>query len=153
MKTEKKVNVYILITVIVLLCNLFVCRLAFVYGVSMEPTLETKDCVLIWKLCYQPKAGDIVITTKQNSLEQKLIKRVIAEEGQEVSFLNNQVLVDGRVLEEAYLNTSEMISYEEMRVTVPKGEVFLMGDNRNASKDSREIGCIPVKEIEGKVLR
>lgn len=152
MKTEKKVNVYSLITIILLLCNLFVCRLAFVYGDSMKPTLETRDCVLVWKLCYQPRAGDIVVTTKHNSLGQKLIKRVVAGEGQTVRFTDNKVWVDGRALEEGDSDTPEGLFYEEKEILVPKGTVFLLGDNRAESKDSRELGCIPAKEIEGKVL-
>lgn len=118
----------------------------------MSPTLETKDCVLVWKLCYKPEPDDIVITDRKNEFTQSLIKRVIAVEGQQVRIKDGHVMVDGMVVEEPYLNSSEPISYDEMELTVPEGKVFLMGDNRNWSKDSRDIGCISVDSLEGKVV-
>lgn len=152
MKKSKAISIFLILTLAILLCNLFICRLAFVYGESMSPTLETKDCILVWKMFYKPNPGDIVMTDRENAFSQMLVKRVIAVEDQQVWIKDGQVMVDGTVLEEPYLNVSEAVFHDEMKITVPEGEVFLMGDNRNRSKDSRDIGCIRVDSLEGKVV-
>lgn len=154
-KIKKHQTFYILlgITLTVLLCNLLVCRVAFVYGESMEPTLSEHDCVLVWKLGYSPKKGDIVMTNQNNDFSQNIVKRVIAVEGQVVKVDENVIFVDGVQLEESYLDGNVPVSYQPMEVKVPEGKVFLMGDNRNASKDSREVGCFSNDSISGKVIK
>lgn len=153
-KDRKKIKsgqIYFIIALTLIFCNLFVCRLAFVYGKSMEPSLREKDCVLVWKWFYTPKNGDIIITNNKNPLGQNLVKRVIAVEGQRVKLYQNQLYVDGQKIEEEYLK-NQKVSNQDMELTVPKQMVFLMGDNRLESKDSREIGCISYDAIEGKVI-
>ena len=141
---------YFLVTVTVLLINLFVLRLSFVSGRSMEPTLQNGNCVLLWELAYRPLAGDIVITDNENPIASHLIKRVIATSGQHVQLSGNQVYVDDILLDEPYLG--ETAIYEDMDFIVPDNTCFLMGDNRNHSRDSREIGCLSYEHILGKVL-
>lgn len=118
----------------------------------MQPTLQEKDCVLVWKFHYTLQPGDIIITNKDNVLSQNLVKRVIAAEGQTVRFEKDSVWVDGVKLEEEYIAQDETVEYEEKEFVVSKGEVFLMGDNRNHSKDSREVGCFSKESIAGKVV-
>jgi len=126
----------------VMLLFTFVIRPAEVYGSSMYPTLEGGDRLLISKLFYEPKQGDIVVIPHPNMPpdEPALIKRVIALEGQtvDIDFETGDVWVDGELLDEPYINEPTYDQQDfEGPLTVPKGEVFVLGDNRNASSDSR----------------
>lgn len=137
---------------LVVICNLFVVRLAFVHGKSMEPALHENECVVVWQLMVRVKAGDVVVTNRENAYSENLIKRVIALGGQHVLLKGNQVYVDGVPLEEPWLSGQRDIHYTEQDIMVPEGEVFLLGDNRSNSRDSRDIGCIPLENIKGKVI-
>ena len=130
------------------LFNLFVCRLAIVQGPSMEPALYNGDVVVVWQPFYQPRAGDIVVTNRANPLKTNLIKRVAAVEGQRIEIRAGQVYVDN----ERQTFLTEDYEAQALSLIVPKGEVFLLGDNFGASVDSRSIGCIPVSDILGKVV-
>lgn len=149
-KIIKELFPYFLVILAVFLINLFVLRLSFVSGHSMEPTLEDGNCVLLWELAYRPSVGDIVITDNANPVENHLVKRVIATAGQHVRLTGNQVYVDDVLLEEPYLG--ETAVYTDLDVIVPDNTCFLMGDNRNHSRDSREIGCLSYEHILGKVI-
>lgn len=130
-KTIKEIAKWLVLIVLVLCCNLFVVRLAIVYGPSMEPTLKQYDFLVVWQLGYTPEKGDIVVTSADNQLEQNIIKRVLAVGDETVSFERNG---------------------EEVTLTVPEGQVFLQGDNREYSTDSRDLGCFTVQDIQGKVV-
>ena len=135
-------------------------RVVVVSGPSMLSTLVDGDCLLLLSnVLYQdPQQGDIVVASK-NSFENgdPIIKRVIATEGQTVNIDFNAgiVYVDGQALDEPYTltptNLNEGVSFP---LTVAEGCVFLMGDNRNMSKDSRDpdIGQIDCREILGKAV-
>lgn len=131
---------------------MFVFRMAIVFGESMEPTLNANDWVLVWQLFYNPFPGDIVITDKSNEYSQNLVKRVIAVENQHLVLCDNQVFVDDVLIEEDYLLEKNTCDYSTVDMVIPEGEVFVMGDNRGGSKDSRDFGCIPVEQVKGKVL-
>ena len=151
MKKKCKILLRYTAYLLLFLCfNLFVARLSFVSGSSMLPTLKNRDCLLLWQLAYQPKPGDIVITDTENPLSSHLVKRVIAVSGQHVQLKGTQVFVDGERLDESYLGSS--CTYADLDLIVPENSVFLMGDNRGYSKDSREIGCLSRDHIMGKVL-
>lgn len=128
--------------VIVMLVFTFLIRPATVNGSSMYPTLKDGDRIMISKVLYTPKYGDIVVIPHPNMPEDEpaLIKRVIALGGQtvDIDFETGEVKVDGVVLDEPYINELTF-DEEDMTgpVTVPEGQVFVMGDNRNASTDSR----------------
>lgn len=131
----------------------FAGRLARVDGDSMNPTLEDGELMLVWSLGYQPKAGDIVILNKTTSeaLEgEAIVKRIIATAGQtvDIDYVSGTVYVNGVPLEEEYI-LEELYRpgnpyYQQTHFEVPEDSVFVLGDNRNNSKDSRHsgVGCI-----------
>lgn len=132
-------------------------RTSQVYGESMLPTLHQKDMLMVSRLLYKPHYGDIVVITKPNYLGETIIKRVIATEGQEVNidFEQGVVFVNGIALDEPYINEPTYRSFDiSFPLIVPKGQVFVMGDNRNKSLDSRssEIGLVDQNYILGKAF-
>lgn len=142
---------YIITALVFLLINLFVLRLGVVNGSSMEPTLHDHDVVVIWQLGYQPQAGDIIVTNKDNELGISLTKRVIATGGQHVRIQEGAVFVDGAEQLESYLLEDDNQSVS-LDTVVPAGQVFLMGDNRNGSYDSRALGSFDTGDIMGEVI-
>lgn len=127
--------------VLVALCFTFGVRIVGVEGVSMEPTLQPNDKLLVVsKLWTQPRCGDIVVLRKDSFMESPIVKRVIATEGQtvDIDFTTGTVSVDGAVLEEPYLNGPTLTAGDlAFPMTVSPGCVFVMGDNRGESTDSR----------------
>lgn len=135
----------------------FIGRTIGVVGSSMVPTLEQGDRLIISKLFYTPQQGDIVVLQKDSFADYPLIKRVIATEGQtvDIDFDAGVVYVDGVALDEPYTAEPTVVSEDfDEPVTVPEGCIFVMGDNRNRSTDSRtdSIGCVDTRLIMGKAL-
>ena len=133
----------------------FIFRTSIVDGDSMYPTLSNRDMLITSDLFYSPKQGDIVIF-EHSSYSSSLVKRVIATEGQTVEIdAGGRVYVDSEMLPEAYANISGVYDPYHTAVhfpyTVPKDHVFVMGDNRNKSEDSRWFGAINEQQILGKV--
>ena len=135
-------------------------RVIIVSGPSMKQTLQDGDCLILLSSIFysEPKCGDIVVASKSSYKDgEPIIKRVVATEGQKVDidFVNGIVYVDDVALDEPYVNTpTNLFEGVEFPLVVEKGCVFVMGDNRNDSKDSRspEIGMVDRREILGKVL-
>jgi len=151
------VEAAVIAVVCVVLVFTFAARLAGVNGRSMNPTLKDRDRLIITRLFYSPHQGDIVVITKPNSQNEPLIKRIIAVGGQtvDIDFELGVVFVDDTVLSEGYIAEPTHRSYEvEFPQTVPEGCVFVMGDNRNMSWDSRaaEVGMVDERYILGKVV-
>ena len=143
--------------IICVLLFIFFVRIIDVSGTSMNPTLLNGDKMLVSDLFYRPKAGDVVVfKTDSYDPNKALVKRVIATGGQEINidFDNGIVYVDGEPIQEDYINelTNTKLDFIGPQ-TVPEGCVFVMGDNRNASTDSRkkEIGMVDERMILGKV--
>lgn len=137
----------------------FAIRLVGVDGDSMYPTLHNGDrLTLLSNFLYEPEVGDIVVLRAEAYTRGPLVKRVIAMDGQtvDIDFDTGEVRVDGVLLDEPYINTPTT-RYEGMEfpVTVPEDSVFVMGDNRNGSTDSRnpQIGCVDKRYVLGKVLQ
>lgn len=135
---------------------LFVVRVIDVSGSSMNPSLHDGDKMLVSDLFYTPRAGDVVIFRKDEyDPDKALVKRVIATEGQTVNidFDEGIVYVDGEPVQEDYIAelTRNKLDFIGPK-TVPDGCVFVMGDNRNASTDSRDnrIGMVDARLIIGR---
>ena len=141
----------------VVLIFTFVARTHTVSGPSMLPNFHDGDLVIGSHLFYEPQAGDVIFMDPGEGEGVAYIKRVIATEGQtiDIDFDTGTVTVDGKVLDEPYINeptyTAEGM---EFPATVPANCVFVMGDNRNNSKDSRhpDIGMVDKRQIIGKAL-
>lgn len=144
--------------VLALLIRTFLFTLVNVSGSSMTPTLTDGDKLYVTKLMYTPTAGDIVILKPPTDTSKHYVKRVIATAGMTVDIdpITHDVSVDGKVLDEPYITgkTTEIGFAVTYPYTVKEGEVFVLGDNRNpgGSSDSRSLGPIPEKNVDGKVL-
>ena len=148
--------------IVVVICFSFIFRIATIDGPSMMNTLIDGERVIITNLFYEPKAGDIVVisrnkensTQTMNASNTPIIKRIIATEGQTVNidFDAGIVYVDGVALDEPYTRTPTNRFYDiKFPVTVDEGCVFVLGDNRKDSIDSRDssIGMIDTRYILG----
>lgn len=135
----------------------FVGRVIGVDGGSMLPTLEDGDKIIITGLHGELEYGDIVVLTKREFSREPIVKRVIATEGQtvDINFNTGEVQVDGVVLDEPYINepTKRQLNVK-FPVTVPEDCIFVMGDNRNKSSDSRDstIGFVDTRCVLGKAV-
>lgn len=134
---------------------MFVARVVTVDGGSMNPTLLHGDRLIVSNLSKNYEYGDVVVFVAPEYMDEPLIKRVIATEGQlvEINFDKGIVKVNEQELYEPYIAelTTDSQDYDGP-IQVPKGCVFVMGDNRNRSTDSRteEIGCVDTRYILGK---
>ena len=146
------------VLLVVLLFTFFV-RMIGVDGHSMLQTLQDGDRLLIlnniWDSDYH--YGDIVVLRKPTFLTEPIVKRVIATEGQEVDidFDHGNVYVDGELLVEDYINEPPFTAEGmEFPLTVPEGSIFVMGDNRNGSSDSRHdrLGTVDTRYVLGRAV-
>ncbi len=150
------VSIFTTALVIIAILFTFFIRFVGVDGRSMMPTLNDGDWLLVSAINNEIEVGDIVISTQPNSFNEPLVKRVIAKGGQtvDIDFLTGAVYVDNQKLDEPYImeltHVSEGVSFP---LTVPEGTLFLMGDNRNESSDSRDpdVGCVDERYILGVV--
>lgn len=155
-------NLIIMVAAVIVLALLFK---TFVFGAyqipsgSMEDTIEIGDMVFSGKIGYyfhDPEPGDIVTFEDPGNEERTLIKRCIATEGQVVDLVDGKVSVDGVILDEPY--TDGKPSYElalsdvVFPYTVPDGCIWVMGDNRTNSADSRAFGAVEVDSVTGKAV-
>ena len=144
----------------ILLVLLLLFRIVIVSGPSMNNTLLDGDYLLLLSnnLYPNPKHGDIIVASKDDFKDgEPIIKRVIATEGQtvDIDFAAGVVYVDGSALQEDYtLTPTNLAEGIEFPITVDEGCLFVMGDNRNESKDSRnpEIGLVDKREVLGKAI-
>lgn len=148
------VNSIIVAVVAVVVLLTFCFRLIDVDGQSMEPTLINTDKVIVTNLFYTPENGDVVVISHAEHYDDPLVKRVIATEGQtlKIDFATNEVFVNGELVEENYIQGTTIEGDTEIPEVIPEGKVFVMGDNRSNSLDSRyeKIGLVDEDSIIGK---
>ena len=142
--------------VAVMLIFSFGFRVSGIEGTSMLPTLEDGDRVVLTAFDGKPERGQVVIITQPNAFGKPVVKRIIATENQTVhiDFTEGRVFVDGEELYEPYINNLTIVGdVVNFPVTVPEGHVFVLGDNRQGSTDSRstKIGFINENYIMGVV--
>lgn len=137
----------------------FVVRSFYIPTGSMEPTLQVNDMLLVDELVYhfyRPARGDIVVfhpPPRAHSGDKDFIKRVVAVEGETVQIKNGKAYINGQPIDEPYTNSNDSDAWQPFSpITVPPGQVFCMGDNRNNSDDSRFWGTLPVENIVGKAF-
>ncbi len=153
--------------VLALIIRNFVFTLVKVQGASMEPTLQNSDRLFVNRMFYNPERGDVIIFEPESDPNHPYVKRVIAIEGDTIyiDFESGDIYVNDELIEEKYIKepTERAGSYimelvdndsysRETPIVVQPDYVFAMGDNRNNSKDSREIGQVPVDEIMGEAV-
>jgi signal peptidase I len=134
-----------------MLVQAFIVKPFTIHQISMEPTLHEGDRILISRLSYHfhdPKAGDVVVLHSPVDSSEDLVKRVVAVGGDTVAIHDGDLFVNGAAVVEPYLAEQD-IRGEYPETTIPEGQVFVLGDNRNNSGDSRLFGPIDVDSIIG----
>ena len=158
------IEIFVFTLAAVFIITSFFIRYSIVDGPSMQNSLQHGDKLLLTNFMYEPEYKDIVVV-HSDVLDKVIVKRVIATEGQTVKITSTDVYVDGVKLDEPYVYTDDykniLGGYSEYKylpkgevfeMTVPEGEIFVMGDHRNKSEDSRSIGTISEEAIIGKVI-
>ena len=150
--------------IVVLVGLILVCTLAGrvirVVGSSMVPTLHENDLLLLRSVGYTPQRGDVIVLRKESFLSYPVVKRVIATGGEHVTvdYTTGTVSVDGVALDEPYINEimvdTGSPNMTVLDVTVPEGSVYVLGDNRNHSSDSRhqDLGTVEEQYILGRMV-
>lgn len=178
----ENIKAEVIVIIETMLISLFVVALVFTYlvrvatvnGSSMEKTMFPKEKLIAWSLFYKPERGDIIIADtdvatilgdngeiiERNGLGKQIVKRVIATGGQtlDINFESGEVYVDGNKIDEPYITAlthmDEGAFTGKYPITIPEGYLFVMGDNRPVSKDSRslEVGLISEDAVTGEVF-
>jgi len=140
--------------IIALLINTFLAQTTYVHGQSMEPNLHNDQRLVLEKVSYSgwlhlrnPQRGDVVVIQVESSAV-PLIKRVVGLPGDQIAIRNGQLLINGLPLDEPYLAGPTYGDYGP--VDVPPLHLFVMGDNRSFSNDSRNFGPVPLKDVIGR---
>lgn len=154
MKIKDIIIDIVIVAAIVIVFSIFI-KPIIVDGESMEPTLKDRDYLFLSRQAYrvgEPKRGQIVVFPVGD--DKLYIKRVVALPGETVSIHDGKVFVNGKAQDQAF--TKEGTTLEGIAgkntITVPQGQLFVMGDNRNHSEDSRFIGCINIQDVTGVVV-
>ena len=141
--------------VLAYLIRTFIVELYIVDGPSMRPTLESHERLVVNKFIYQfrpPERGEILVFRYPRDPSRDFIKRVIAVPGDSIEIKDQRVFVNDQLLNEPYILEKTRSTYP--KATVPPGTIFVMGDNRNNSEDSRfvDVGFVPYDLIKGKAI-
>lgn len=138
--------------VLFVIINLLTARVR-VDGPSMEPSYYHNNRVVVLKVAYMLgdiQRGDVIVFPAPPNPDEDYIKRVIGLPGDEVMVVDGVVYVNDQPLDEPYINAKPISSMRPL--TIPEGMVFVMGDNRNVSSDSRAWGPLPIEDIIGKAV-
>lgn len=149
LKDTKK---FLVLVLIVFLVFQLIIGISFVKGDSMEPTLHSGELVLYTRMYSNYKRGDVVSVRIPSG--EYYVKRVIGIPGDTIEIKDGQVYLNGKLQEEAYIQgeTFEQDGVVRYPLTVQEGQIFVMGDNREISMDSRSFGVVGGRQIKGKLL-
>lgn len=147
----------VIAVVLAMIIRYFVIESYQVEGTSMVPTLQNSERLFVNKFIYrfrEPGRGDIIVLKYPSDTSKDFIKRVIANAGDTLEIIDGKVLVNSTQIREAYINEPMRIANNYPKIEIPKGYVFVMGDNRNHSKDSRysDVGLVSYDLIKGEAL-
>ncbi|MTI71149.1 MAG: signal peptidase I [Firmicutes bacterium] len=150
----KSILVAVILAIII---KSFILQGTKIKGASMKPTLENNDMLFINKAIYiadKPNRGDIAILKAfDNPSKEYYIKRIIALEGETIKIIDGKIFIDGEKLKEKYLKEDTYTTtYKKCEWKIPKNHVFVLGDNRKVSYDSRIFGPVSVEIIKGKAF-
>ncbi len=140
---------YVIIIIAVVLIRTFIITPAVVEGSSMDNTLNDGQVIIINKINYRisdPKRFQIVVVKNSNEND-KIIKRIIGLPGEEIEYIDNKLYINGELVEENYIHGIT----NDFKATTKENEYFVMGDNREVSKDSRMLGNFKKEELIGRV--
>lgn len=164
-KDAEKFVILIIFLAMALIIHTYIVRLAVISGESMYPTFLDRDIIVINQINYTPSRGDVVLidVSEKPIRGEYIVKRIIAVGGDTVTldYENNSVFVNDAKIQEPYLNFNQedpMIAFDATKpitYQVPVGTVFVMGDNRNNSLDSRNsmLGMVTTSDIIGNVCQ
>ncbi|HSW10767.1 MAG TPA: signal peptidase I [Bacillota bacterium] len=147
------VETVLIAVVLALLARHFLVESFYVFGTSMEPTLVDAERLFVNKLSYRfvpPERGDIIVFRYPRNPERDFIKRVVAVGGEAVEIIDGRVLVSGRPLDVTHATLADNAYYP--LTEVPQGMLFVLGDNRRNSEDSRFFGFVPLENVKGEAF-
>ncbi|MDH4358605.1 MAG: signal peptidase I [Candidatus Berkelbacteria bacterium] len=145
-----------LIIIIAFAIRVFAVQPFIVEGQSMEPMFKNNDYLITEKILYRlkdPARGDVVIFHPPENPSINYIKRVIGLPGDVIEIKDGKVFVNSQALSESYVDSSTLLNLKSPQapITLKSGEYYVLGDNRNHSRDSREIGAIPKQNIVSRI--
>ena len=143
----------VLAIIIAVVIRLFLFEVFLVEGSSMYPTLQNHERLIVNKATYyfhEPEQGDIVVFSY--STQRDFIKRVVAVEGDTVEISDNRLYVNGELMDESYLEAYQVLDFGP--VLIPEDHIFVLGDNRGNSMDSRDpsVGYVSLESVKGKAV-
>jgi signal peptidase I len=153
-RSSRLLFVGLAVMVVFVVVRLFVAQPMVTHGNSMSPTLHDGDALLIEKVSHHlhdPAVGEIVVATAPDD-GGSVVKRVVAVGGDSIGIEDGVLIRNGRPVPEPYADQTQMDGYFWGPVVVPSGQVFLLGDNRLESHDSRAYGPVSVDAIQGRLL-
>lgn len=150
-----KENIFFFLKVFILslLVVNFIGRVSIVKGSSMEPGIHTNERILVNLLVYRfgyPSRGDIIVFRYPRNPSREYIKRVVGVSGDKIAIKNGLVFINGNMLQEVYIDRQDHGNM--MEKVVPENHLFVMGDNRINSEDSRVFGFLPVSNVRGQAF-
>lgn len=152
--TIRRIAVFAAVVVALVLVRTFVAEPVRVRSTSMEPTLRSGAALVIDKLSYrwrEPRRGEIV-TSRDPTTGEPIVKRVVAVAGDSIGIEDGRLVRNGAPVDESYIDNDDMDGYYFGPITVPDGHVFVLGDHRADSVDSRRYGPLAVGDLDGRLL-
>ena len=153
-RTVRRVGWFVAVIMLALLVQTFLVEAVRVRSDSMAPSYRQGDVLVVDKATYHfrdPEVNDVVVTVDPRTGE-TIVKRVVAVGGDTVGIDDGQLILNGEAVFDADIDNANMDGYFHGPVVVPEGEVFLLGDNRDTSLDSRAFGTVSVDDVQGRVI-